>query len=159
MIINWSVTTAPPHHFFLYPSETFFSLVHKSLLKVSIHFYKWLPDRYFYTFLQLDPWVRKIPWEGKGNPFHYTCLENSMDRGVWWATFQGVAKSWTQLSTTISRNIYNIFMAVSPFIYKFFGKKKKFFLFVFGFGFMRGSLTFRRRSILLNWVVIFETIY
>ena len=31
--------------------------------------------------------------EGNGNPFQYSCLENSMDRGAWWATVHGVAKS------------------------------------------------------------------
>ena len=34
------------------------------------------------------------------NPFQYSCLENSMDRGAWWATVNGVAKSRTQLSDT-----------------------------------------------------------
>ena len=38
--------------------------------------------------------------EGNGNPLHYSCLENPMDRGIWWATVHGVAKSWTQLSNT-----------------------------------------------------------
>jgi len=32
------------------------------------------------------------------NSFHYSCLENPMNRGAWWATVQWVAKSWTQLS-------------------------------------------------------------
>ena len=31
-------------------------------------------------------------------PFQYSCLENSMDRGVWYATVHGVSKSQTQLS-------------------------------------------------------------
>ena len=31
-------------------------------------------------------------------PLQYSCLENPMDRGAWWATVHGVAKSWTQLS-------------------------------------------------------------
>ena len=35
--------------------------------------------------------------EGNGNPLQYSCLENSMDRGTWWATVHGVAKSWIQL--------------------------------------------------------------
>ena len=35
---------------------------------------------------------------GNGNPFQYSCLENSMDRGAWWATVHGVAKSWTGLN-------------------------------------------------------------
>ena len=30
--------------------------------------------------------------EGNGNPLHYSCLGNPMDRGDWWATVHGVAK-------------------------------------------------------------------
>ena len=45
-----------------------------------------------------DPWVRKIPWRGNGNPLQYSCLENPMDRGSWRTTDCGVAESWTQLS-------------------------------------------------------------
>ena len=33
--------------------------------------------------------------EGNGNPLQYSCLENPMDRGAWWATVHGVAKSQT----------------------------------------------------------------
>ena len=32
---------------------------------------------------------------GNGNSLQYSCLENSMDRGAWWATVHGVAKSRT----------------------------------------------------------------
>ena len=39
--------------------------------------------------------------EGNGNPFQYSCLENSMDRGAWWATVHGVTESWMQLSNYI----------------------------------------------------------
>ena len=39
-----------------------------------------------------DPWVRKIPGEGNGNPLQYSCLGNPMDRGPWRATVHGVAK-------------------------------------------------------------------
>ena len=35
---------------------------------------------------------------GNGNPLQYSYLENSMDRGVWWATVHGIAKSQTRLS-------------------------------------------------------------
>ena len=35
---------------------------------------------------------------GNGNPLQYSCLENPMDRGVWWATVHGVTKSQTRLS-------------------------------------------------------------
>ena len=36
--------------------------------------------------------------EGNGTPLQYSCLENPMDRGAWWATVHGVAKSQIQLS-------------------------------------------------------------
>ena len=39
----------------------------------------------------------RSPGEWNGNPLQYSCRENSMDRGAWWATVHGVAKSWTQL--------------------------------------------------------------
>ena len=38
------------------------------------------------------------PGEGNGYPLQYSCLENSMDRGAWWATIYGVAESRTRLS-------------------------------------------------------------
>ena len=36
--------------------------------------------------------------EGNGTPLQYSCLENPMDGGAWWAAVYGVAKSWTRLS-------------------------------------------------------------
>ena len=47
--------------------------------------------------------VSSIPGSGRSlggghdNPLQYFCLENHMDRGAWWATVHGVAKSGTQL--------------------------------------------------------------
>ena len=38
------------------------------------------------------PGSRRCPGEGNGNPFQYSCLENSMDRGAWWATVHGCHK-------------------------------------------------------------------
>ena len=39
-------------------------------------------------------------WREEGNdyPLYYSCLENSMGRGAWWATVHGVTKSWARLS-------------------------------------------------------------
>ena len=46
----------------------------------------------------LIPGLGKYPGEGIGYPLQYSCLENSMDRGAWWALFYGVTKSQTWLS-------------------------------------------------------------
>ena len=39
----------------------------------------------------------RSPEVGNGNPLQYSCLENPMERGAWWATVHGVTKSQTQL--------------------------------------------------------------
>ena len=46
--------------------------------------------------------------ERNGNPLQYSCLENLMDGGAWWATVHGVAKNWTRLSdfTSLHFQIY-----------------------------------------------------
>ena len=41
------------------------------------------------------PGLGSSPGEGNGYAFQYSCLENSMDREVWWATIHEIAKSWT----------------------------------------------------------------
>ena len=41
----------------------------------------------------LIPWLGRSPGKGNGNPLLDSCLKNSMDRGAWWATVHGVAKS------------------------------------------------------------------
>ena len=48
-----------------------------------------------------EMWVQSLsgrsPGGGHYNPLQYSCLENPVNRGVWWATVHKVAKSWTQL--------------------------------------------------------------
>ena len=46
----------------------------------------------------LIPELGRSPGEGNGNPLQYSCLGNSMNRGVWRTTVHGVAKSPIQLS-------------------------------------------------------------
>ena len=41
------------------------------------------------------PGLGRFPGGGDGNPLQYVCLENPMDRGVWWATVHKAAKHWT----------------------------------------------------------------
>ena len=48
--------------------------------------------------LGLIPGLGRSPGEGNGNPLQYSCLENPMDGGAWWAAVHGVAKSRTLLS-------------------------------------------------------------
>ena len=45
----------------------------------------------------LIPGWGRSPGGGNGNPLQYPCLENSTDRGAWWATIPGVAKNHTPL--------------------------------------------------------------
>ena len=39
----------------------------------------------------------RSPGGGHGNPLQYSCLDNPVDRGAWWATIHEVTKSWTRL--------------------------------------------------------------
>ena len=52
----------------------------------------------------LSTWI-----EGNGNPLQYSCFENSMDVGAWWATVHGVAKTPTGLSD------FTFFLSIVPF--------------------------------------------
>ena len=52
--------------------------------------------------LETTEWLHfqfSLSWigEGNGNPLQYSCLENSRDRGAWWAAIYGVTQSWTRL--------------------------------------------------------------
>ena len=47
---------------------------------------------------EFEPESGRSSWEGNGNPFQYSCLEDSLDRVAWQATVHGVANSQTQVS-------------------------------------------------------------
>ena len=58
-----------------------------------------------------ETWVQSLgqkDQEGNGYPLQYSCLENFMDRGAWWATVHGVAKSQTQLSDFHFHMVLNV---------------------------------------------------
>ena len=55
----------------------------------------------------INPWVRKTPGGGISNPPQYSCLEKPMDRGAWWATVHGVAKSQTDWEINTSLTLGN----------------------------------------------------
>ena len=42
-------------------------------------------------------WLGKSHGDGMAYPLQYSCLEDPVDRGAWWAAVYGVAQSWTQL--------------------------------------------------------------
>ena len=46
---------------------------------------------------EFPAWVWKSPWRGAQHPTPYSCLENPLDKGAWWATVHEVAESQTRL--------------------------------------------------------------
>ena len=52
------------------------------------------------------PGLRRPHREGNGNPLQYSCLENPMDRGAWWATVSGVAKS--DMTEQLSLSLFKV---------------------------------------------------
>ena len=59
------------------------------------------------------PGSGRCPGGGHGNPLQYSCLKNFMDRGAWWATAHGVAKSQTRLKQ-LSRHPLGLWVGVGP---------------------------------------------
>ena len=55
----------------------------------------------------------RCPGRGHGTPLQYSCLENPMDRGVWWSTVHGVAKSqtWLKRLSTPTQEVYILSLA------------------------------------------------
>ena len=52
----------------------------------------------------------RSPGGGNGNLLQYSCLGNSMDRGAWWATVHGAAKSRTQLKQFSAQHACKFFL-------------------------------------------------
>ena len=57
-----------------------------------------------------ETWVRSLGWEdplekGMATLLQYSCLENPMDRRVWWATVHEFTKCWTRLSNSHFQSI------------------------------------------------------
>ena len=57
--------------------------------------------------LGLIPGLGRSPGEGNDYPLQYSGLENSMDRGAWWAIVHGIAKNWTQLNNFHFHSVFN----------------------------------------------------
>ena len=83
-----------------------------NMVYFSIYFcHLWFLSSVFYSFLYtgllfllvelfLSILLFSLKWcgEGNGTPLQYSCLENPMHWGAWWAVVHGVAKSWTWLN-------------------------------------------------------------
>ena len=62
---------------------------------------------------RFQPWVGKISGGRNGNPLQYSCLENPMDRGAWWATVYEVTKSqthWAHVAERRPQDIHSNYM-------------------------------------------------
>ena len=55
---------------------------------------------------QNHPQEKEMHGEENGNPLQYSCLENSMDRGAWWATVHGVTKNQSWLNDFYTHTSY-----------------------------------------------------
>ena len=58
--------------------------------------------------LGLIPGFRRSSGGGHDYPLQYSCLENPVDRGAWWATINGVTKSWTRLSEQAQHSTFGM---------------------------------------------------
>ena len=67
--------------------------------------------------MDLIPGLGRFPGGGHGNPLQYSCLENSMDRGGWWAKVHGVVKSWIRLKQ-LGMHTYIFYTHIHIYIYK-----------------------------------------
>ena len=54
------------------------------------------------------PGLGRSPGEGNDFPLHYSCLENPMDRGAWWATVHGVTKESNMTEELSTGNILQL---------------------------------------------------
>ena len=61
------------------------------------------------------PGLGRTPGEGNGNPLQYSCLENPMDRGAWWAPVHGISMSGTRLrgfTFTFRPKLYSVTLLI-----------------------------------------------
>ena len=63
------------------------------------------------------PGSRRSPGEGNGNPLQYSCLENSMDGGDWYATVHGVTKNRTRQGDFTVLYVISVFYLYDPLIH------------------------------------------
>ena len=92
LILCWPLLLLPS----VFPSIKVFSIhthVWASLVAQTVKNLPAMQETQVWFLSQEDPLEKGID-----NPLQYSCLENSMDRGVWWTTVHGAAENWTWLS-------------------------------------------------------------
>ena len=98
--LNWGVC------FLLFNSNSFQPLFWRKYLRLyfpEAQAFVWLINDWWMNFKgYLDRWSR----EGNGTPLQYSCPENPMDGGAWWAAVHGVAKSRHDWATSLSLFIF-----------------------------------------------------
>ena len=75
----------------------------------------------------LIPGSGRLPGEGNGNTLHYSCLGNCVDRGAWWATVHGVAKSQIQLGDWTTTYKYTGYQSIDVLVLISFSNQPKYF--------------------------------
>ena len=83
------------------------------------------------------PGSGRFPGEGNGNPLQYSCLENSMDRGIW-----GVYSPWVTMSRTELSNQHFTLLVLKHHLFKFPPKNTQYFTLKKKFKFMLITLIF-----------------
>ena len=63
------------------------------------------------------PGSGRSPGRGHSNPLQYSCLENPMDRGAWWATVHGATQSQTQPKRLSMQACYYLIWGIIPVLY------------------------------------------
>ena len=93
----WDIISVPSLCFCIYFFSYFCDLSFISTFYIQNHGRFWNYKHLLRTF-NIFCHSRLYDGEGNGTPLQYSCLENPMDGGAWWAIVHGVAKSWTRLS-------------------------------------------------------------
>ena len=101
-ISNWLIATPISTHTHTHTHHIF---IYIRLAKKLVQIFRMLwqnPNEVLANPMQnlLSPFISLTLWfsrEGNGNPLQYSCLENPLDKGAWWAAVYGVAQSRTRL--------------------------------------------------------------
>ena len=97
-ILEWVCISFPNFHLLFAFSKIFFS--NSILLSIVLR-------NFLFLFLLKYRWLTMFG-VGNGKLLEHSCLENFMDRGAWWATVYGIAKSWTWLSIAPITYMWNL---------------------------------------------------